>query len=102
MQVLESRGINTRSCKSRLISILKDQLPLGLIPQEPEVVWIHPASRQTPDYQYISQEKLFIEEGDQSYRLNQRTSGSSLSIFESIVFRISRLFGGTCYRFALR
>ncbi|ERT08420.1 hypothetical protein M595_1616 [Lyngbya aestuarii BL J] len=87
IQVLESRGINTRSCKSRLQSILKDQLRLGLIPQEPEIVLIHPASRQTPDYQSLSQEKLFIEDGDQLYRLN-------LELADQVHQYLNQLFSG--------
>ncbi len=69
MQVLESRGINTRSCYSRILAILKTQLPPGLIPKDPEWLLIHPASRQTPDYQRLSQGNLFTEEGGY-YRLN--------------------------------
>jgi hypothetical protein len=70
MQLLESRGINTRSCQSRILNILKAQLPPGLIPKEPELLLIHPASRQTPDYQRLSEGNLFIQEGDRCYRLN--------------------------------
>lgn len=71
MQLLESRGINTRSCQSRILNILKAQLPPGLIPREPELLLIHPASRQTPDYQRLSEGNLFIQEGDRCYRLNR-------------------------------
>ncbi|WP_413165151.1 hypothetical protein ACL6C3_02805 [Capilliphycus salinus ALCB114379] len=70
MQVLESRGINTRSCQKRILSILKDQFPLGLVPQDPEMVLIHPASRQTPDYQNLCDGKLFVEDEDHLYHLN--------------------------------
>ena len=70
MQVLESRGINTRSCQSRIVGILDGQLPLGLVPQEPEIVLIHPASQRTPDYQCLSPGKLFTQDENNLYRLN--------------------------------
>ena len=86
MQGLESRGINTRSCKPRILSILKDRLPLGLVPLEPELVLIHPASRQTPDYQRLSQGSLFVEEGD-LYRLSSRQA-------ENLRQYLKQLFSG--------
>lgn len=70
MQVLEGRGINTRSCQSRIVTILEGQLPLGLIPQEPEIVLIHPASQRTPDYQRLSEGKLFTQDENNLYHLN--------------------------------
>ena len=75
MRVLERRGINTRSCYSRILSILRDGLPPGLVPREPEMVLIHPASRQTPDYQRFGSGGLFVPESGDLYRLDPERAG---------------------------
>lgn len=72
MQLLETRGINTRACYQRLIAILEGQLPANLVPSAPDTLWLTEASRQNLDYQTVVAAPLFEREGHQCYRLNSQ------------------------------
>ncbi len=69
-QLLENRGVNTRSCQSRILAILKGKLPDGLIPSAPDPVWLTPESQQNLDYQRLLEGSLFYQDVDQNYFLS--------------------------------
>ncbi len=71
MQGLERQGINTRCCQSRIIALLKGQLPLGLVPSKSEWQLLHPTSQNHPDYQALREKTLFSQDQQQNYCLNQ-------------------------------
>ena len=69
-QLLENRGVNTRSCQPRILAILNGKLPDGLIPSDPEQVWLTPKSQQNLDYQRLLEGSLFYLDVDQNYFLS--------------------------------
>ncbi len=69
-QLLESRGINTRSCQDRIVAILKGKLPTGLIPSTSEAIWLTKESQENPDYQGLLEGALFYQDVDQNFFLS--------------------------------
>lgn len=69
-QRLENRGVNTRSCQSRITAILNGKLPDGLIPSVPDTVWLTTDSQQNLDYQRLLEGSLFYQDVDQNYFLS--------------------------------
>ncbi|MBD1849354.1 hypothetical protein [Leptolyngbya sp. FACHB-711] len=53
LEMLQQRGIDAVSCRSRILAILEGQLPPGLIPAEAERNLLTPQSQQNPEYQAI-------------------------------------------------
>lgn len=66
-QLLENRGINTRSCQDRIVAILNGTLPPGLIPSSTEAVWLTLESQTNPDYQGLLEGALFYQDVDHHY-----------------------------------
>lgn len=69
-QLLERRGINTRACSDRLLDILRGELPIGLIPQLSQNIWLTTASQQHPEYLALKSAKLFTQDGQNYYQPN--------------------------------
>lgn len=70
IQLLESRGINTRVCQKRIERAIEGPLPAGLIPSEEDLVLLRPASRQNSDYQGLRGRPLFSKRRDGTYVIN--------------------------------
>ena len=70
LQLLEGRGVNTRTCESRILEILAGKLPAGLLPEEEDFMLLAEESRQNPDWEAILAEPLFFEDVSRGYRLN--------------------------------
>ena len=68
MQRLERRGLNTEACYDRLIRLLKNQLPDGLIPSLGNSSLLSPNSKQHPLYwQITASPELFSRDDNQLY-----------------------------------
>ncbi|MEG3849640.1 hypothetical protein QT971_20050 [Microcoleus sp. herbarium19] len=70
LQLLEGRGVNTRTCEPRILEILAGKLPSGLLPEEEDFMLLAEESRQNPDWEAILAEPLFFEDVSLGYRLN--------------------------------
>ncbi|MEG4441038.1 hypothetical protein QUB47_26795 [Microcoleus sp. AT9_B5] len=70
LQLLEGRGVNTRTCEPRILGILEGNLPAGLVPAEEDFMLLAEESRQNPDWEAIWAEPLFFEDVSRGYRLN--------------------------------
>lgn len=71
LQLMESGGINIRSCQFRILSLLEGHLPIGLIPSHNESALLTNESRQNPLYRTLTSTPLFTKESPQVYRLNR-------------------------------
>ncbi len=69
-QLLERRGINTKACSDRILDILRGELPVGLIPQLSQNIWLTTASQQHPEYLALKSAKLFTQAEQNSYQPN--------------------------------
>ncbi|MFP4220938.1 MAG: hypothetical protein ACLFSH_10200, partial [Phormidium sp.] len=56
---LELRGIHVGGIESRIVALLHNQLPPGLIPTPPDEEWLTPESRQVPFYEKLTATPLF-------------------------------------------
>ncbi len=63
---LERRGINTDACEQRLLSLMKGQLPIGLLPLTSEYSWL-----SLPPNSEFNLEPLFVVQEDNLYVPNQ-------------------------------
>ena len=70
IELLESRGINTRVCLDRIEMLVEGLLPAGPIPSEEDLVLLTPASRQNSDYQALRARPLFSKRRGGTYLLN--------------------------------
>lgn len=83
LELLESRGINTKVCQQRLLAFLEGELPGGLVPitrknSHPRdgvlgsfnYLWLTKNSRENPDYRAISSTPLFQKQGNLTYRFD--------------------------------
>jgi hypothetical protein len=70
IELLESRGINTRVCLDRIELLVEGLLPSGLIPSEEDLVLLTPESRQNSDYQSLRGRPLFSKRRGGTYLLN--------------------------------
>jgi hypothetical protein len=66
-QLLENRGVNTRSVSERIRAILKGKLPSGLIPSPADAIWLTVESQNHPDYQGLLEGSLFYQDVDNNY-----------------------------------
>ncbi|HBK23492.1 MAG TPA: hypothetical protein DDZ60_13570 [Planktothrix sp. UBA10369] len=66
-QLLENRGVNTRSVSNRILAILKGKLPPGLIPSPSDTIWLTLESQKNPDYQILLEGALFYQDVDNNY-----------------------------------
>lgn len=66
-QLLENRGVNTRSVSNRILAILNGKLPSGLIPSPADAIWLTVESQNNPDYQELLEGSLFYQDVDQNY-----------------------------------
>lgn len=64
VQLLERRGLNTRTCESRILEILSGNWVAGLLPDRTDLMLLAPDSRQNPDWEAISAAVLFVQNGD--------------------------------------
>ncbi|MBW4519567.1 MAG: hypothetical protein KME16_07685 [Scytolyngbya sp. HA4215-MV1] len=71
LQLMESGGINIRTCQFRILSLLEGHLPIGLVPSQSEAALLTNESRQNPIYRTLTTEPLFTKEAPQIYRLNR-------------------------------
>ncbi|OIP71550.1 MAG: hypothetical protein AUK43_05800 [Oscillatoriales cyanobacterium CG2_30_40_61] len=69
-QLLENRGVNTRSVSERIRAILKGKLPSGLIPSPSDTIWLTVESQNHPDYQGLLEGSLFYQDVDNNYFLS--------------------------------
>lgn len=84
MQLLENRGINTRACYQRLMSILAGQLPT-MVPSSPDTIWLTEASRQNLADQGSAATPLFSQEDNQHYRLNLQQCQQLVQYLDTIL-----------------
>ncbi len=70
IQLLESRGINTRVCQKRIESLIEGPLPPGLVPSGEDLVLLTAGSRQNSDYQGLRGRPLFVRQRGGTYLLN--------------------------------
>ncbi|WP_341733485.1 hypothetical protein [Microcoleus sp. EPA2] len=70
LQLLERRGVNTRTCESRILGILAGNWTAGLLPDRTDLMLLAPDSQQNPDWEAIGAAPLFLQEGDRTYSLN--------------------------------
>ncbi|MBE9117382.1 hypothetical protein IQ249_15895 [Lusitaniella coriacea LEGE 07157] len=72
LQRLEKRGINTRTCRDRLLAFLKGYLPSGLVPTTDNAGWLTVDSQYNRDYQGITVAPLFSQDPPGCYRANHK------------------------------
>jgi hypothetical protein len=72
MQLLEHRGINTRSCQIRILALLEGHLPPGLVPSESDASLLPSQIEQQAEYHALTAAPLFEKQGNQVYRPNLR------------------------------
>jgi len=71
IQKLERRGLNTGTCYERIVSLVKGQLPAGLLPSIDDASWISQASKQNQYYSMFAEiSQIFALEENQLYRPN--------------------------------
>lgn len=63
IQLLESRGINTRICQKRLLAFLEGEVPAGLLPSKPDYNWLAPISQENNFYKQLATTSLFKKQG---------------------------------------
>lgn len=72
MQKLERRGLNTSACYERLVCLLKNQMPPGLVPSAKDNIRLSQASRENLQNSYLLSTPLFSQEDNHNYRLNHQ------------------------------
>jgi hypothetical protein len=72
LQLFEGRGINTSICQQRLLAFLEGELPPGLIPANPDAIWLTPSSQNNSHYQAIAATPLFEKQGNLTYQTNSQ------------------------------
>ncbi|NET59326.1 MAG: hypothetical protein F6K47_25250 [Symploca sp. SIO2E6] len=70
MQRLERRGLNTKTCYQRLVSLIEGELPAGLVPATDHNNLLAIASQQNSHYLQVAAARLFSQEDNQLYHLN--------------------------------
>jgi hypothetical protein len=70
VQLLERRGVNTRTCESRILGILAGNWAAGLLIDRTDLMLLAQDSRQNPAWEAISAAVLFVQNGDRTYSLN--------------------------------
>ncbi len=86
VQLLEHRGVNTRTCESRILGILAGNWAAGLLPDRTDLMLLAPDSRQNPDWEAISAAVLFVQNGD-SLRDSCASRAYSLNIEQATIVR---------------
>jgi hypothetical protein len=86
VQLLERRGVNTRTCESRILGILAGNWAAGLLPDRTDLMLLAPDSRQNPDWDAISAAVLFVQNGD-SLRDSCASRTYSLNIEQAAIVR---------------
>ncbi|NJO79499.1 MAG: hypothetical protein HC827_13945 [Cyanobacteria bacterium RM1_2_2] len=71
MQLLEQRGIDTQTCRFRILALLDGQLPPGLVPADSDLALLTLDSAINPDYQAIQFAPVFAKQADRTYQPNQ-------------------------------
>lgn len=69
-QLLEQRGIHTRSCSVQIFNILEGELPVGLFPTPEEEILLSENSLHNSDYHCLHHSPIFGKTWDQKYSLN--------------------------------
>ncbi|MEZ2277074.1 MAG: hypothetical protein ACBR12_09180, partial [Microcoleus sp.] len=64
LQLLERRGVNTRTCESRILGILAGNWTAGLLPDRTDLMLLAPDSQQNPDWEAMGAAPLFLQDGD--------------------------------------
>ncbi|MFM7424491.1 MAG: hypothetical protein ACKO7W_05770 [Elainella sp.] len=71
MDLLEQRGIDTQTCRFRILALLDGHLPAGLVPDAADVPLLKPESAANPDYQAIRLAPLLHKPADRTYEPNR-------------------------------
>lgn len=71
MELLEQRGIDTQTCRFRILALLDGHLPPGLVPDNSDLALLTPESAINPDYPAIQFAPVFAKQPDRTYRPNQ-------------------------------
>lgn len=71
MELLEQRGIDTQTCRFRILALLDGHLPVGLVPAEADAALLTPTSAANPDYQAIRLAPLLRKPADRTYEPNR-------------------------------
>ncbi|MEZ2303416.1 MAG: hypothetical protein ACBR13_16780, partial [Microcoleus sp.] len=64
LQLLERRGVNTRTCESRILGILAGNWTAGLLPDRTDLMLLAPDSQQNPEWEAMGAAPLFFQDGD--------------------------------------
>ncbi len=73
LQLLEQQGIDTQTCRSRILALLEGHLPPGLIPEAANLPLLRPESAKNPDYAAIRLTPLFVQLADRTYEANHHS-----------------------------
>jgi hypothetical protein len=84
LKILEARGINTQSCRHRILALLEDpQLPPGWLP-DPDDRRLTPAAQTNPDYAAMRSQPLFVKQGRQFYYIDPQQRDRFLTYWQQI------------------
>ncbi|WP_341737658.1 hypothetical protein [Microcoleus sp. CAWBG640] len=86
LQLLERRGVNTRTCESRILGILAGNWTAGLLPDRTDLMLLAPDSQQNPDWEAMGAAPLFFQDGD-SLRDSCASRTYSLNIPQASIVR---------------
>lgn len=70
MRLLEQQGIDTQTCRFRILALLEGHLPPGLIPADADLPLLAAESASNPDYQAIRLTPLLLKHADRTYEPN--------------------------------
>ena len=70
VQLLEGRGVNTRTCEPRIRGILEGSWSAGLLPIPEDLMLLTEESRRNPEREAIASSPLFFEDVARGFRLN--------------------------------
>jgi hypothetical protein len=89
LKILESRGINTQSCRHRILALLEDHhLPPGWLPDLDDDR-LTEDSRTNPDYIAMRSQPLFVKQGRQFYYIDPQQRDRFLTYWQQIGARQS-------------
>jgi hypothetical protein len=71
MDLLKQRGLDTQTCRFRILALLDGHLPAGLVPSETDAALLTRESAANPDYQAIRLAPLLHKPADRTYEPNR-------------------------------
>lgn len=92
MSLLEAQGIATETCRFRILALLENQLPAGLIPAEADLPLLLPESAANPDYAAIRLTPIFTKTADRTYAANRHALDYLLQYLETLIADLEQQF----------